>query len=324
MSRALIITCGEGQTGHLIADLLLTNEKFSSTIKSLHVATCNTEHEHIKSLSSGGASIIPVTPGDTEGLTKSLKDSGADTICIIPPSVKKKLEASKEMVEASKAAGIKNVVLISSAGCDMAEREKQPRLREFVDIENLVMKTKGEKDTETGHSPCIIRAGFYAENLLLYNKQAKDRGKLPLPMGPDHKFAPVALGDIALLAAHVLTSSGEHGLGDNVRGQLMTLTGPMMAAGNELAEAASQGLGTKMEYEDISEFNAKKLLQEAEISDAEKEYLMEYYTLVREGKTNYISTNAFHDVTGAHPMEMTEFFKTYAEEFKPKKRKTKK
>jgi len=27
-----------------------------------------------------------------------------------------------------------------------------------------------------------------------------------------------------------------------------------MAAGNELAEAASQGLGTKMEYEDISEF----------------------------------------------------------------------
>lgn len=48
-------------------------------------------------------------------------------------------------------------------------------------------------------------------------------------MGSKHKFAPVALGDIALLAAHVLTSTGEHGLGDQVRGQLMTLTGKMVA-----------------------------------------------------------------------------------------------
>jgi hypothetical protein len=157
MSRNLVITCGEGQTGHLIAELLLTNEKFSSAIKTLHVATCNQEHVHIKALSESGAQIIPVTPGNTEGLTKSLKDSGADTILIIPPSVSNKLEATKEMVEASKAAGIQNVVLISSAGCDMAERDHQPRLREFVDIENLVMKTKGDTKTETGHSPCIIR-----------------------------------------------------------------------------------------------------------------------------------------------------------------------
>lgn len=30
--------------------------------------------------------------------------------------------------------------------------------------------------------------------------------------------------------------------------------GPMMTAGEELADAASQGLGTNMEYEDISEY----------------------------------------------------------------------
>jgi hypothetical protein len=39
---------------------------------------------------------------------------------------------------------------------------------------------------------------------------------------------------------------------------------------------------------------------------------------VREGKTNYISTTAFHDVTGAHPQEPVEFFKVYAESFRPK------
>jgi hypothetical protein len=42
--------------------------------------------------------------------------------------------------------------------------------------------------------PMISRAGFYAENLLLYAKQAKEEGILPLPIGENHKFAPVALG----------------------------------------------------------------------------------------------------------------------------------
>lgn len=45
------------------------------------------------------------------------------------------------------------------------------------------------------------------------------------------------------------------------------------------------------------------------------EYLLEYYTLVREGKTNYISTLAFHDATQVHPQEPVEFFKVYKDEF---------
>lgn len=45
------------------------------------------------------------------------------------------------------------------------------------------------------------------------------------------------------------------------------------------------------------------------------EYLLEYYALVREGKTNYISTLAFHDVTQMHPQEPVEFFKVYKAEF---------
>ena len=62
-------------------------------------------------------------------------------------------------------------------------------------------------------------------------------------------------------------------------------------------------------------------------SDAsEIQYLLEYYSLVREGKTNYISTCAFHDITGQHPQEPVDFFKTYAGELKgehaSKKRKT--
>jgi hypothetical protein len=90
----------------------------------------------------------------------------------------------------------------------------------------------------------------------------------------------------------------------------------MLAAGAELAASASKALGLKIEFEDISEAEAKKVLkkQAYDHDDSEKQYLLEYYALVREGKTNYISTTAFHDVTGAHPQEPTEFFKVYAEE----------
>jgi len=97
-------------------------------------------------------------------------------------------------------------------------------------------------------------AGFYAENLLLYEPQAKS-GELPLPAGKKGKFAPVALGDIALLAATILTGHGEHGLDDRHRGQLIICTGPEMMAGEELAEAASQALGSKMTYKAISEYS---------------------------------------------------------------------
>jgi hypothetical protein len=60
------------------------------------------------------------------------------------------------------------------------------------------------------------------------------------------------------------------------------------------------------------------LRDQTNIDSAEVQYLLEYYSLVREGKTNYISTTAFHDVTGAHPVEPPEFFKTYKDEFLPK------
>lgn len=58
------------------------------------------------------------------------------------------------------------------------------------------------------------------------------------------------------------------------------------------------------------------LQAQADSDSSEIEYLLEYYSLVREGKTNYISTLAFHDVTGQHPQEPVEFFKVYAQEFK--------
>jgi hypothetical protein len=59
---------------------------------------------------------------------------------------------------------------------------------------------------------------------------------------------------------------------------------------------------------------------QSQSDESEKEYLLEYYSLVRTGKTNYISTTAYHYVTGERPTEPDDFFRMYATELRPRKK----
>ncbi|KAL2756587.1 hypothetical protein ACRALDRAFT_2041242 [Sodiomyces alcalophilus JCM 7366] len=320
MTRNVCITAAEGQTGFAIAELLLS-EPFSGKVDSVTALTMDPSHQKPKELAAMNAKVVHHVPGREREVVKTLKQTGCDTICLIPPANAEKFDIAAELVRAAKKAGVPNVCLISSAGCDYADPKKQPRLREFIDLEALTLAAKGDPSTALGHSPVVIRAGFYAENLLLYAPQAQSEGIIPLPIGKNNKFAPVALGDIAQVAAHVLAGKGKHGFDDRHRGQMMVVTGPMLCTGDELAAAATKALGKQMQYEDISESEARKVLRaQSESDQAEQQYLLEYYSLVREGKTNYISTTAFHDVTGAHPTEPDQFFKMYAGEFQTAKR----
>jgi len=321
MTRNICITAVDGQTGFLIAELLLKEGKFFKQITSITGLTMYPSSSKAQELESLGVKIVAHKPGRERAMAKVLTDLGCDTICLIPPTHKDKFEITHELVNATKRAGVPNVLLISSVGCDYADPAKQPRLKEFLDIENLVLSSKGDPNTLTGHCPCVIRAGFYAENLLLYSEQAKADGILPLPIGETHQFAPVALGDIAHMAAHVLAGKGKHGFNDRHRGQLMVATGPRLCPGSGLAEAATRALGSKIMFEDISEAEAKRVLAtQSEADESEKEYILEYYSLVREGKTNYVSTTAFQFVTGVAPTEPDDFFKLYAANLRPAKK----
>ncbi|OJJ43959.1 hypothetical protein ASPZODRAFT_801372 [Penicilliopsis zonata CBS 506.65] len=318
MSRNICITAVEGNTGFLIAELLLTDENFSKEFSSITGLTMNAEHPRCKDLATLGAKIISYQPGRVRDVSSTLRHTNADTICLVPPAHVDKVDITGELIEATKKAGVRNALLLSSAGCDLAETSKQPGLREFVDLESRFLACKCEPET-AGESLVIIRAGFYAENLLRYAPKAQEDGILPLPIGRRHKFAPVSLGDVALLAAHVLIGKGPHGFSDQHRGQLMTLTGPMLLDGEEIVRLAGEALGVDLKFEDISEQEAHRVLRTNGGENAEVQFLLDYFSLVREGKTNYISTTAFHDVTGDHPQEAPEFFKNYSAEFMPKK-----
>lgn len=157
MSRNVCISAIDGQTGSLIAELLLSNHRFSSKVDSVCGLSLHPSSVKCKEIQHLGGIIIPHKHGKGNDMVKILKESGADTLCIIPPTHKDKFDVTMELVAASKKAGIPNVCLISSAGADMADAKKQPRLREFIELEQLVMESKGDVSTPTGTSPVVIR-----------------------------------------------------------------------------------------------------------------------------------------------------------------------
>lgn len=157
-TRNVCITSIDGSTGFLIAELLLTDNRFSSKIDSLTGLALDPSSAKATELAGLGATIIPHTPGRERDVANALKKTNCDTICLIPPAHADKVDIALELASAAKRAGcVRNVLLISAAGCDYAERDKQPRLREFIDIEAAVLASKGDKGTELGHSPCVIR-----------------------------------------------------------------------------------------------------------------------------------------------------------------------
>jgi nucleoside-diphosphate-sugar epimerase len=158
MTRNIAITAVDGHTGSLIAELILTDGTFRRRVSSVTGLALDTESQHCDDLRNLGANIVPYNPGKGfKQAVTALKDAKIDAICLIPPAQKDKLDISLELIEVAKQANVPNICLLSSAGCDIAERDKQPRLREFIDIEAHVMATKGDTSTSTGHSPVIIR-----------------------------------------------------------------------------------------------------------------------------------------------------------------------
>ena len=158
-SRKICITAADGQTGQLTAELLLTNKQFSSKFKSLSLLAVNPDKcIELSRIGRGRVNVFPLT-FEKQKLLETLKTEMCDTIFLIPPADKEKLAIVKTIIDcAAHLKTVQNVVLLSSAGCDVAERDHQPSIRQFIDMEALVMNAKAEPGMgSTGHSPCIIR-----------------------------------------------------------------------------------------------------------------------------------------------------------------------
>lgn len=158
MPSNICITSADGQTGHLIAELLLTDDTFASKVSkltcvALHPGRCEDLKEH-------NATVIQYRRGSADHLADSLKQAGVNTVMLIPPASKDKMTVTREFNAAIRRANVPNAVLLSSAACDLAEEREHARLREFAKMEAEFMQAKSLtaiSDTQAGATPCIVR-----------------------------------------------------------------------------------------------------------------------------------------------------------------------
>jgi hypothetical protein len=168
MSRNICVTSVEGNTGFLITQLLLTDAAFKKGASKVTGLTLNPASQCCKELEKLGATIAQHKPGRVRDTVQVLETTKADTLMLIPPANANKIDITLEIIEAAKRVNIANVCLLSAAGCDVADRDVQPRLREFIDLEVALMKLKGNASTRTGYSSCIIRFVFFCSPSDIY------------------------------------------------------------------------------------------------------------------------------------------------------------
>lgn len=142
MSRNLAITAADSQIGHRIAELILTDAAFSGKIRSLTAVVSSSSSSSAKEL---GATVVVVASGDKDALVKAFRDAEVDTLCLVPSE----MGAATETLVAARDAGVQNVLLISAAACDMAHELRQPRLREYVQLEAQVLECRSDTGAST-------------------------------------------------------------------------------------------------------------------------------------------------------------------------------
>jgi uncharacterized protein YbjT (DUF2867 family) len=201
-----------------------------------------------------------------------------DCFVIVPPSGGNKMDVVRKYLEVCKRANVKHIIVVSTLMPKETEDlgKKYRSLQEFRDMEKMV--------TDSGlQDVCIVRLGFYMENLLAYRDQIA-HGSLPLPLGPDDAMAPVCLRDAA---QGILELCKQSITKNKFPREVVQFTGTKVCTPVQMAEAAGEALGTKVEYKQISERDADKILSKAPMEDREASLVLEMYGLTHEGKLNF-------------------------------------
>ncbi|KAJ1919209.1 hypothetical protein IWQ60_007301 [Tieghemiomyces parasiticus] len=98
---------------------------------------------------------------------------------------------------------------------------------------------------------------------------------------------------------------------------IMCFTGPELIRGPELAEEASEALGTKIRYQHVSEDElCKYLKQTGELSKEEIEGFVEIMCNIEKGHLEE-QTKDLEKLVGKKPMRLRDFFEHHEDEFKP-------
>lgn len=217
-----------------------------------------------KGQSAKAANVTPVDfdYGDPETINAAV--AGADKVFLITPFSDDQVALGKRVVDAAAAAGVKHLVKLSAIGCDHEPGIQLGRWHRAI-----------EKHVEaSGMAWTFLRPNNFFENFVNYYPPGKD-GKIYLPWGTA-ACSFIAGGDIADVAAHVLTTAGHDK-------KAYELTGPEAITVAQAAGAIGEVSGRKIAYVDVPEEAAKKAMLDMKMPAWMVDGMMELHAIDKAG-----------------------------------------
>ncbi|AYA38589.1 SDR family oxidoreductase [Hymenobacter oligotrophus] len=231
--------------------------------------------------------------------TLPLAFTGVDRVFLLTPFSDEQLTINQQLVDAAKAAGVKQVVRLSAAGADMEPGIQLGRWHRQME----------QYLEQSGLSYVVLRPTSFMQNFVNYQGSSiREQGAFYLPLG-EGRMSYIDAFDIAEVAATILTDdAAKH------HGQAYTLTGPQALSHTEIAGIIGQATGRPVQYVDVPEAGARQAMQGAPQWMIDS--MMELHTL---GKAGYLAgtTPAVEQLTGRPPRTFQEFAQEHRHELMP-------
>jgi uncharacterized protein YbjT (DUF2867 family) len=155
--------------------------------------------------------------------------------------------------------------------------------------------------------PTVFLEGFF---LLMAAAGVRTSDALALPMGGG-KTSPISAVDVARAVAAILDDPAPH------IGQVYDLTGPESADLEHYARVFSEALGRPIRYRDVPLPAWSEGLRQAKFPEHLVRHLTAMAELTRQGRYDRMTDTA-QKLTGRAPINMRDFVKLHAAEFKPR------
>jgi uncharacterized protein YbjT (DUF2867 family) len=185
-----------------------------------------------------GVEIVEGDMSRPETLSAPLR--GVERAMLISSSVPAMLEVQSNFIDAAAQAGVRHIVKLSGVFAELDSAFRFARIHAEI-----------EKRLEaSGIAFTHLRAGEFMPSYFRQVPSLVARATLALPM-EDARIASIDIGDIAEVAATVLTTSGHEGM-------VYPITGPEALSMSEVAERLSAATGKAIRYMNVAPEEAKK------------------------------------------------------------------
>jgi uncharacterized protein YbjT (DUF2867 family) len=232
---------------------------------------------------------VEIVVGDMavpETLGHALHD--VDRAMLISSSDSAMLEVQSNFIDAARKANLRYIVKLSGIMPELSSPFLYARMHREIE----------RKLENSGMAFTHLRAGEFFTAYFRQVRSIVAKGAVILPM-EDARIASVDVGDIAKVAATVLTSSGHEG-------KIYPLTGPEALNMAEVAEKLSVATGKQIHYINVSPEDAKNANLAAGMSPYTADALFELFAERRKGKEAKVS-NCIPAIFGWQATRFDEF-----------------